>query len=345
MILVMDASRNSTEEAVREVIELHSVVGDLIPAVRYGAATITFVINAAIVIAFLAQKLRRPSVHVSPTGLLVLNLLLIDTLLGAVILYNLATSWTFIAAGSTWCEAQLTVTFLAVIGSHIALLNVVVDRFIAIVYSLKHRDVMTWGRSVAMVSFGWLIPAIGAVAVAVAVVVTHDPLTLVERCSDINASRVFLQFVWIPVHSSANLCVIVIQYRVYLYLKRHDQQKVTCNSRPNSSDRSAWILFRITTPTYLSMLLLDLMKIVLMLRSNPFTQDMYQLVLLFVQIAFLMNPLMFAYATGNIRRPVLELCDDIKKWLSRGKKPMTEMSVDNVQVVPVQMSPHSDCST
>jgi len=335
----MEAVDHTGTMVTVEIVKAHSVFGDLIASARYCAAMVAVVLNASIAIAFLVQKLRRPAaVQVSPTGLLVLNLLVVDTFLGAISFLNVATNSIIMASDTVWCGARLGLTYLATISSHVGLLNVVIDRYLAIAHSLKYRDWMTWRRAVAMLGLGWFIPVAGALVVGLVAADDLYSVGTMARCSEIYASMSFVRYIWIPTHFSANLCVILIQWRVYVYLKQRDNEKLPSNQDHNVSDKSAWILFRITTPTYIAMLLIDVVRVVMMVHFTELVLRVYQVTLLLVQIVFLMNPVIYSYATANIRQPVSDLYSDVKKWLCPSTKVSKSVSQEELKaewIIPI----------
>ena len=286
---------------------------EVLAVIRQTTAFLAVLVNGAIALAFLVQKCRRCSVQLSPAGLLVLNLLFADALVALVIL-RLSTHFT---VKPKWCVLALGVCYMATIGSHIAVLNVVIDRFIAVTFTLQYREYMTMTKSVVMVCCGWSIPVAGLVTSFFLTSGTSSP---VARCAEISTFRFFLEYVGVPSHVIIYLFVVVIQYSLYRCLRRHDAEKATSNQVFRRSTKAAWILFRITTPTYVAMLCYDIMLIVLAMSINEVVKLFHDVTLLFAQLCYLMNPLVYAYATANIRKPLSDLCADIAECLATSKE-------------------------
>ena len=307
------ASFNSTaQEFGFLTLRQHTVFDDTMRIARFAAAALLALLNASIAIAFLVQKVRRP-VRVSPSGLLVLNLVLADAFLGAA----LTVLTTRMTTDPQRCGIWTGVLFFATVGSNCALINVVLDRFIAIAYTLQHRVWMSAARSKVMVLCGWSVPLTGLVYGFVSNDWSPGPARL---CPHIRSVGTFLRCAWFPADSFTTLCVIVIQCCVYLHLRRHDAERVTCNSNRSSSHKAARLLFWVMTPACAVRISYDVVVIIIAPRLNWVLRFTYTVMLLFVELSFLANPVVYSYATANIKKPVSDLFKDITVWMSSSKR-------------------------
>jgi len=301
-------SLNRTESFGFITSKENSVLGEFVRAACYGVTGSMVLINITIASAFLVQKIRR-GLRLNPSCLLVLNLIFADAFLGTVL---------FLLTGRLgivpqYCGIWSGVTYLATIGSRIALINVVLDRFIAIVYSLHYRGWMTKTRSKGMLVCGWSLPVAGLVY---GIALNDWNPGPARRCSDIHNISMFLRYVWVPSLIIFNLSVIIIQCALYLHLRRQDARKAT-----SYSHKVARILFWIVTPTCVALLSYDIMVVVIVPRVNWILRSVYSVLLIFVLFSFLLNPVVYSYTTDHIKKPVSDLCKDIKVWLCPSREP------------------------
>jgi len=288
-------------------------------------ACIIFV-NGSILLAFVIQKIRRPSLaRLSPAGVLVLNLLFADAFVGAVTIIMTATETRNMAATRWRCAARLAVSYLALIGSHVALINVVIDRYVAIMHTLHYRDWVTMQRSLTMILFGWLVPIVGSVVA----LLTDDWQPGLITCEQIDSFRQFLSYIWVPSHVLALLCVIVIQGRVYLQLRRYEvtsKAQTASSVLKHYSKKSVQVLCRVTTTFVVCWGPFDVVLLIIIFWPMPVLKVIYDTSAIIAHFSFLVNPCIYSMKTENIRKPVSALCSDIKGVFCKKAETETKQS-------------------
>jgi len=177
-----------------------------------------------------------------------------------------------------------------------------------------------------MVGCGWFVVIAGLLGG-----IFSDTCTGRKCCHEIPGVRFFLTWIWHVSYTITTLCLMTIQCRTYVLLRRRDAMETTYNiddaqtNNRRCSLKTSRILFRFTVPTFILLLIYLSTIVVMRVRwpGNPDFRSTLGFVLYIVQFAIeqfidlsiLMNVVVYSYKTENIKRPVNELCNDVRKLL------------------------------
>jgi len=294
-----------------------------IAIVRYALNIAILVINGGILLAFLIQRWRhqRPKRRLHPAGCFVINLLIADTLVGAVLTNSLRYKiWpenaVALAKKHYACVLRFAVAFLAVCGSHNALLSVVIDRYVAVVHTMRYRDWMSRRTCVLMVTASWILPVTGMMYL---LFFGHWKPGL-PICSENTVIGDFSLYVWLPIQVALLLSILVIQFCVHFELRRYGKTKSFGSSvLHRSTHKSAKTMLISTLAFAFFYAPYDATALVFVFFPSALTKLLYDLSAIGTALTFLVNPCLYSIKTESVRRPVSELFSDIRGALSRLK--------------------------
>ena len=300
-------------ETPRDLLDVYEAINIM----SYIMSSMTVIVNGGILLAYCIQKIRKPTYQLTPAGYLVMNLLVADCLCGVVCTYVVQFKmWPENARAMAKyryiCPIRFAGGFLGFIGSHFALLCIVIDRYIAVLKTMQYREWMTSAMSFKMIIGGWIIPVCGAIII----VTKNGWFEGVETCTENTIIPTFLFFVWIPMTVIVLMMIVLIQAKVHFELSRRSKSdSPLAIVLRRVTRKSARVLLQSTTIFIICWGYFDGSLLIYLFVPHKWTKLIYDISFPVALSSFLSNPMLYSYKTKSINEPVRDLLLELQKVL------------------------------